>query len=175
MSLKGKKQSFKVLRGEGEDAELKDYELELDEGMVVLDCMHRIQYEQEPDLSLRWNCKAGKCGSCSAEINGKPRLMCMTRMSDVVAETPEGQPIEVRPMKAFPHIKDLVTDVSWNYEVAQRIAPINGPEEMNWEFNQHEAHRVQQFGNVSSVSCVSTHVTYFVTTSYSMNSQDLAT
>ena len=88
MSLKGKNQKFKVLRGEGDVAEMEDYELELDEGMVVLDCMHRIQYEQEPDLAVRWNCKAGKCGSCSAEINGRPRLMCMTRMSDVVAETP---------------------------------------------------------------------------------------
>ena len=81
MSLKGKNQKFKVLRGEGEEADLEEYDLELDEGMVVLDCMHRIQYEQEPDLAVRWNCKAGKCGSCSAEINGRPRLMCMTRMS----------------------------------------------------------------------------------------------
>ena len=112
MSLKGKKQAFKILRGEDENAALTDYELELDEGMVVLDCVHRIQYEQEPDMAVRWNCKAGKCGSCSAEINGRPRLMCMTRMSDVVAETPPGQPIEIRPMKTFPHVKDLVTDVS---------------------------------------------------------------
>ena len=113
MGLKGKKQSFNILKGEGEDAELQSFDIELDEGMVVLDCVHRIQHEQQPDLAVRWNCKAGKCGSCSAEINGRPRLMCMTRMSDVVAETPEGQPIEIRPMKAFPHVKDLVTDVSW--------------------------------------------------------------
>ena len=102
MSLKGTKQSFNILRGEGEEAQLEAYELELDEGMVVLDCVHRIQHEQEPDMAVRWNCKAGKCGSCSAEINGRPRLMCMTRMSDVVAETPAGQPIEIRPMKTFP-------------------------------------------------------------------------
>ena len=121
MSLKGTKQSFNILRGEGDDAKLQAYELELDEGMVVLDCLHRIQHDQEPDMAVRWNCKAGKCGSCSAEINGRPRLMCMTRMSDVVAETPAGQPIEIRPMKTFPHVKDLVTDVSWNYDVAQRI------------------------------------------------------
>ena len=145
MSLKGTTQSFNILRGEGDEAELEAYNLELDEGMVVLDCLHRIQHEQEPDMAVRWNCKAGKCGSCSAEINGRPRLMCMTRMSDVVAETPAGQPIEIRPMKAFPHVKDLVTDVSWNYEVAQRIAPINGPETMDWEFNQMEADRVQHF------------------------------
>ena len=157
MSLKGTKQSFNILRGEGEEASLEGYEIELDEGMVVLDCLHRIQHEQEPDMAVRWNCKAGKCGSCSAEINGRPRLMCMTRMSDVVAETPAGQPIEIRPMKAFPHVKDLVTDVSWNYEVAQRIKPINGPEEMNWEFNQMEANRVQEFREcIECFLCVNT-------------------
>ena len=101
MSLKGKMQDFKILRGEGDEAGLEDFSIELDEGMVVLDCVHRIQHEQQPDMSVRWNYKAGKCGSCSAEINGRPRLMCMTRMSDVVAETPEGKPIEIRPMKAF--------------------------------------------------------------------------
>ena len=69
MGLKGKKQSFNILKGEGEDAELQSFDIELDEGMVVLDCVHRIQHEQQPDLAVRWNCKAGKCGSCSAEIN----------------------------------------------------------------------------------------------------------
>ena len=157
MSLKGTTQSFTILRGEGDEAELEAYELELDEGMVVLDCLHRIQHEQEPDMAVRWNCKAGKCGSCSAEINGRPRLMCMTRMSDVVAETPAGQPIEIRPMKTFPHVKDLRTDVSWNYEVAQRIAPINGPETMDWEFNQMEADRVQHFREcIECFLCVNT-------------------
>lgn len=157
MSLKGRKQPFRVLRGIGEGAKMEEYEIELDEGMVVLDCVHRIQHEQQPDLAVRWNCKAGKCGSCSAEINGRPRLMCMTRMSDVVAETPAGTPIEIRPMKAFPHIKDLVTDVAWNYEVAQRIAPIKGPEAMNWEFNQAEAHRVQHFREcIECFLCVNT-------------------
>ena len=157
MSLKGRKQAFKLARGEDGETDLKEYEITLDEGMVVLDCMHRIQHEQEPDMAVRWNCKAGKCGSCSAEINGRPRLMCMTRMSDVVAETPEGKPIEIRPMKTFPHIKDLVTDVSWNYDVAQRIAPIDGPESMDWEFNQMEADRVQHFREcIECFLCVNT-------------------
>jgi len=136
---------IKILRGENGNAELKEYELELDDGMVLLDCVHRIQYEQDPELASRWNCKAGKCGSCSAEINGKPRLMCMTRMEDLLEETPEGELITVRPMKTFPHIKDLVTDVSWNYEVAQKVVPINGPEETDWRFNEYEAKRVQEF------------------------------
>src|SRR6266508_3840909 len=105
--------TLKVYRGDSDGGELIDYPIELSEGMVVLDAIHQIQATQAPDLACRWNCKAGKCGSCSAEINGMPRLMCMTRMTDLPTENP----IIVEPTQAFPLMKDLVTDVSWNYEV----------------------------------------------------------
>ena len=105
--------TFRIWRGAAGDGRLTDYTAEVSEGMVVLDAVHAIQATQAPDLACRWNCKAGKCGSCSAEVNGQPRLMCMTRLNQL----PEGQPITVEPMRTFPHLRDLVTDVSWNYEV----------------------------------------------------------
>ena len=104
---------FQVWRGERGEGKFAEYQTEITEGMVVLDAMHQIQAESAGDLAVRWNCKAGKCGSCSAEINGKPRLMCMTRMD----ELPTDAPVTVEPMRAFPHVRDLVTDVSWNFEV----------------------------------------------------------
>jgi succinate dehydrogenase / fumarate reductase iron-sulfur subunit len=114
MSYKAK---FKVWRGEGGEGRLEDFTVEVNDGEVVLDIIHRLQATQAPDLAVRWNCKAGKCGSCSAEINGKPRLMCMTRMN-VFAP---GEPISVAPLKTFPLIKDLVTDVSYNYQKAKEV------------------------------------------------------
>ena len=108
-------------RGDATGGEFTEYVLPAVEGEVVLDVIHRVQATQAPDLACRWNCKAGKCGSCSAEINGKPALMCMTRMS----ELPEGEDVVVAPLKTFPVIRDLVTDVSYNYEVAKRIPPFN--------------------------------------------------
>src|SRR5215468_10881205 len=132
--------NFKVWRGDKTSGQFKEYTAEVGEGMVVLDCIHQIQATQAPDLACRWNCKAGKCGSCSAEINGKPRLMCMTRMDDTRFITP-GQTIEVRPMKAFPLIKDLVTDVSWNYKVNKMIPPFTprAPEaDGTWRMAQEE-------------------------------------
>ena len=110
--------TFRIWRGgaDGSGA-LVDYTTEVSEGMVVLDAVHRIQATQAPDMACRWNCKAGKCGSCSAEINGKPRLMCMTRLSQVNLH----EPVTVEPMRAFPPIKDLVTDVSWNFRVKMGI------------------------------------------------------
>ena len=109
--------TMRVFRGDAHGGDFKEYRVESDEGMVLLDVVHRLQATQANDLACRWNCKAGKCGSCSAEINGKPRLMCMTRMNTF----PDGEPISVAPIRTFPLIKDLVTDVSYNYEKARQI------------------------------------------------------
>src|SRR5256885_14897906 len=103
--------TFRIWRGDAQGGTYRDYPTRVTEGMVVLDAVLQIQAEQANDLAVRWNCKAGKCGSCSAEINGKPRLMCMTRCSDIDLT----QAVTVEPMKTFPLIKALVTDVSWNY------------------------------------------------------------
>ena len=113
--------TFKIWRGNAEGGQFREYQARIDEGMVVLDAVHQIQAEQAPDLAVRWNCKAGKCGSCSSEINGMPKLMCMTRMSDL----PLDQPITVEPMHTFPLIKDLVTDVSWNFRAKKKHQAIH--------------------------------------------------
>ena len=110
---------FQIYRGDNQNGELVNFETEVKEGMVVLDVIHKIQAEQANDLAIRWNCKAGKCGSCSMEINGKPKLSCMTRMN----EYRKDETIIITPMKTFPVIKDLVTDVSWNYNQNKRIMP----------------------------------------------------
>ena len=123
---------------------MADYQIEIDTGMVVLDAILRIQAEQANDLAVRWNCKAGKCGSCSVEINGKPKLACMTRMNEY--ETDET--ISVRPIKTFPVIKDLVSDVSWNYEQNKKIAPFKPrkrDDDGNHRFMQRDVDRIQEF------------------------------
>src|SRR5271154_2189473 len=111
--------TLRVYRGDADTGAPVDYKLPLTEGMVILDAVHFVQAHQAPDLAVRWNCKAAKCGSCSAEVNGRPRLMCKTRMDSL----PLDKPITVFPLKTFPLIKDLVTDVSWNYEVNKKIPP----------------------------------------------------
>src|SRR5678810_1337675 len=112
------KATFRIWRSNGTTGKFVDYETSVSEGMVVLDAIHQIQAESANDLAVRWNCKAGKCGSCSAEINGMPKLMCMTRLSDLDLS----EPVTVEPMRAFPPIRDLVTDVSWNYSAKRSIA-----------------------------------------------------
>jgi succinate dehydrogenase / fumarate reductase iron-sulfur subunit len=137
--------TFRVFRGGRDGGKLEDYSTEISEGMVVLDAMHQIQAEFAHDLAIRWNCKAGKCGSCSAEINGMPRLMCMTRLSDL----PLDEPVVLEPIRAFPRIKDLVTDVSWNFEVKKKIKkfkpqPPDAPDG-TWRMAQEDIDRVQEF------------------------------
>ena len=120
---------------------LVEYEIEAEDGMVVLDAVLEIQRHQAKDLAVRWNCKAAKCGSCSAEINGRPRLMCKTRLD----ELPEDEPITVEPLHAFPVIRDLVTDVSWNYEVNKRIPPFTPEPDAEWLIGQEDVDRMAEF------------------------------
>jgi succinate dehydrogenase / fumarate reductase, iron-sulfur subunit len=132
---------MKVFRGDKNGGEYKTYKVPVEEGMVVLDAIHYIQGFMEPDLAVRWNCKAAKCGSCSAEVNGFPRLMCKSRMDAFE----EGEEITVQPIKTFPLVRDLVTDVSWNYEVNKRIAPFKPAPNADWTFYQEDIDRVQEF------------------------------
>jgi len=134
--------TLRIYRGGNDSGEMVDYKVPLAPGMVVLDAVHSVQAMHSPDLAVRWNCKAGKCGSCSAEVNGKPRLLCMDRMD----KYPAGEPITIRPMKAFPVVKDLACDVSWNYEVNKKIPPFKmKPTNGEPKFSQEEADRVQEF------------------------------
>lgn len=137
--------NFQIWRGNASGGKFESYSTEIAEGMVVLDAVHQIQAEHANDLAVRWNCKAGKCGSCSAEINGIPKLMCMTRLS----EFPPNKPILLQPMKAFPLIKDLVTDVSWNFSVKKKIKKfkprVPDAEDGTWRMFQQDIDRVQEF------------------------------
>jgi succinate dehydrogenase / fumarate reductase, iron-sulfur subunit len=138
------KAKFRVWRGDAESGALQDFTVEVNEGEVVLDIIHRLQATQASDLAVRWNCKAGKCGSCSAEINGRPRLLCMTRMSVFT----EADTITVTPLRAFPVIRDLVTDVSFNYEKAREIpafAPPPGLAPGEYRMQQIDVERPQEF------------------------------
>lgn len=137
--------TFRIRRGDSEHGEMVNYTTEISEGMVVLDAVLQIQSEQAGDLACRWNCKAGKCGSCSAEINGMPKLMCMTRLNTLPVE----EPITIEPMRAFPIEKDLVTNVSWNFEVKKKIKPFKprppDAPDGTWRVQQEDIDRVQEF------------------------------
>jgi succinate dehydrogenase iron-sulfur subunit len=136
---------LKVFRGTpGGPTRFDEFDVPVEEGMVVLDALHWIQGYAAPDLAVRWNCKAAKCGSCSSEVNGLPRLACKTRLSDFDL----AEPITVEPMRSFPLIRDLVTDVSWNYAVNRTLQPFTPPEgvpQETWRWQQQDIDRVQEF------------------------------
>ena len=136
---------FKIWRGDANGGGFVDYTAEISEGMVVLDAVHQIQAKQANDLACRWNCKAGRCGSCSAEINGMPKLMCMTRLDQL----PLDMPVTIEPLRAFPRIRDLTTDVSWNFRAKKKIKkfrprPPDAPDG-SWRMAQVDIDRVQEF------------------------------
>ncbi|GAB3858496.1 hypothetical protein GCM10029963_58280 [Micromonospora andamanensis] len=148
----GTKRQFRIWRGDADGGDLQDYMVEVNEGEVVLDVIHRLQATDAPDLACRWNCKAGKCGSCSMEINGMPKLGCMTRMSTFE----ENETITVTPLRTFPVIRDLVTDVSFNYEKARETPafaprPISPPVTTGCSRSTWSARRSS--ASASSASC----------------------
>lgn len=130
-----------VFRGDRAGGKEVEYRVPIAPGMVVLDALHYIQGHLAPDLAVRWNCKAGRCGSCSAEVNGRPRLTCKTRMDSLALD----KPITVSPMKTFPVIKDLVTDVSWNYQVNKKIPAFSPRPGVEWKMFQADVDRAQEF------------------------------
>lgn len=137
--------TFRIWRGDARGGGFAAYETPVAEGMVVLDAVHQIQAAEASDLAVRWNCKAGRCGSCSAEVNGMPVLMCMTRLADL----PLDEPVTIEPLKAFPVVKDLVTDVSWNYEMKRQIKPFRprppDAPDGSWRMAQEDVDRVMEF------------------------------
>jgi succinate dehydrogenase / fumarate reductase iron-sulfur subunit len=137
--------TLRIWRTGADGGRFEDYTSPVADGMVVLDAVLQVQAQKAGDLAVRWNCKAGKCGSCSAEINGKPRLMCMTQL----AHLPPGEPITVEPIRSFPPVKDLVTDVSWNFAVKKRIKPFKprppDAPDGTWRMGQADVDRVQEF------------------------------
>ncbi len=136
--------TMRVWRGDASGGALEEYQVHAEEGEVVLDVIHRLQATQANDLAVRWNCKAGKCGSCSAEINGKPRLMCMTRMNIFAP----GEAVTVVPVRTFPIVRDLVTDVSYNFEMAKRVpafAPKPREPDGTYRMSQEDVERLQEF------------------------------
>lgn len=133
--------TLEVFRGDDEEGEFVEYEVPVQEGMVVLDGIHWLQENEDPELAVRWNCKSGRCGSCSMEINGQPNLACMTRFSDY---SPEDS-ITVSPLQTFPVVKDLVPDVSWNYEVNENIPPFEAEEDAEYTFFQEDVERAREF------------------------------
>lgn len=136
----GEEFTLSVWRGDPSGGQEVEYRVPGETGMVVLDALHYIQHNQAPDLAVRWNCKAAHCGSCGAEVNGQPKLLCKTRMDDYAGET-----VSVKPMQTFPIIKDLVTDVSWNYQVAKEIPALDPVSSAPFQMQQVDATRVQEF------------------------------
>lgn len=139
------KATFRIWRGDEKGGKFVDYATAVEEGMVVLDAVLKVQAERANDLAARWNCKCGRCGSCSAEINGMPKLMCMTRLNSLDLN----KPVTVEPMRTFPSIKDLVTDVSWNYKVKKTIKKLNPRKpdfaDGTWHMVQADVNRIQEF------------------------------
>ncbi len=138
---------FKIIRQTANHSpHIQTYELEVEPGNTVLDCLNRIKWEQDGSLAFRKNCRNTICGSCSMRINGRSALACkenvgseLARLKQIAASelnspfsspfnstsnSPDLPPtITVAPMGNMPVIKDLVVDMTSFWDNLQAVDP----------------------------------------------------
>ena len=85
------------------------YEVPVHKEWVVLDALNYIKDKVDGSLTYRWSCRMGICGSCGMMVNGEPKLTCATFLSSYAHN---GNKIRVEPLRYFPVVRDLVTELS---------------------------------------------------------------
>ena len=136
--------TFRVWRGDKTGGKFVEYKVDLDKGMVVLDVIHRIQAIKPVIWHAVGIVRPASAVRAAWKSMVNHGLSCMTRMNSFK----EDEIITIQPLKTFPIIKDLVTDVSWNYAQNKRIAPFKpGPRGKDGQYRmyQRDVERVQEF------------------------------
>ncbi|MCU0565357.1 MAG: succinate dehydrogenase/fumarate reductase iron-sulfur subunit [Oculatellaceae cyanobacterium Prado106] len=139
------------------------FDLEVDPGNTILDCLNRIKWEQDGSLAFRKNCRNTICGSCSMRINGRSALACKENVGSEVARLqsiatsahtplPEIPTMTIAPMGNMPVVKDLVVDMQsfWNnLEAVDPYVSTSARQIPEREFLQspEERDRLNQVGN----------------------------
>jgi fumarate reductase iron-sulfur subunit len=85
------------------------YEVPVHKEWVILDALNHVKDRVDGTLTYRWSCRMGICGSCGMMVNGEPKLSCATFLSSYVGN---GNKVRVEPLRYFPIVRDLVTELS---------------------------------------------------------------
>jgi len=105
---------FRVFRFRPDDVGrgyFRDYVVPFKRGMTVLDGLIYIKENIDPSLSIRYSCRMAICGSCGVRVNGIEMLACHTQVADLGKDV-----VKIEPMRNYPIIKDLVTDMDILFE-----------------------------------------------------------
>jgi len=143
---------FKIYRYNPETDEqpyMRNYELDIEAGdMMLLDALLLIR-EQDDSLSLRKSCREGVCGSDAMNINGRNGLACITQLSSLK------QPIELRPLPGLPVIRDLIVDMTQFFKQYHSIRPylVNNDPPPETERLQSPAQRAELDGLYECILC----------------------
>ena len=114
IQLTAKTVTFRILRYKPnriDPPRFQDFSLKIELDMSVLDALEKIRLEQDNTLMYRHSCHHSSCGTCACKINGKERLTCITKISDLDEDT-----ITLTPLEGFKPIGDLVVDVTRFYK-----------------------------------------------------------
>ncbi|HEY9700343.1 MAG TPA: succinate dehydrogenase/fumarate reductase iron-sulfur subunit [Trichocoleus sp.] len=158
---------FKVVRQNLDSAPwVQSYQLEVEPGNTILDCLNQIKWQQDGTLAYRKNCRNTICGSCAVRINGRSALACkenvgseVSRLQEITAGNPLYPPadseiptITVAPMGNMPVIRDLVVDMKSFWDNLEAVDPYVSTEaralpEREFLQTPEERDRLNQVGN----------------------------
>ena len=96
------------------------YEVPVHKEWVVLDALNHIKDTEDGTLTYRWSCRMGICGSCGMMVNGEPKLTCATFLTDYARK---GSKIRVEPLRYFPVVRDLVTELTDFLAKLKKVKP----------------------------------------------------
>ncbi len=127
--------------------------------MSVLDGLFAVLEDEEGGLAFRYSCRAGMCGSCAMIVNGRERLACRARLSDLPAV------VSVEPLRSLPVIKDLVVDMAPFFEKYRAVEPSFVGEHPGLEAPVDEPQRVDPSGETRrlidrQIDCISCGACY---------------
>ena len=88
---------------------LQQYHIEETDNMTLYLALSEIREQQDPSLQFDFVCRAGICGSCAMNVNGRNILVCH---EPLMKHLDGGGRVTIRPLPYLPIIKDLVVDRS---------------------------------------------------------------
>ena len=91
---------------------VQSYNLQVDPGNTILDCLNRIKWEQDGTLAFRKNCRNTICGSCAMVINGRSALACKENVGSELARLRKIQkifPVSLSTKHYQPHLCTTVS------------------------------------------------------------------
>jgi len=115
------------------EKQFMEFSVPVEKWTTVLETILNVKQHQDHSVGVRYSCRQATCGSCGMIINGKPRLACFTKVSELDSDV-----VTVEPMNNFPIIRDLAVKFERLFDTHHKIKPYLDREDTELESDAKE-------------------------------------